>query len=570
MKKYTQDQVGVPTLFYQVCDRNPEKTCFIDVIGDRYWSFNDVDKYSNKIANYFLSLGYQPGDCVAILMESGGQYVATWLGLAKIGVVPALLNYNLRLDSLAHCLHAAEAKSLIYSSVFRGAIEEAQSLLPPSLSQFELGDSVKTYVDDNIEKTSAVRPPLLRYNFNSPLIYIYTSGTTGLPKAAKVVHSRYFYMANTLYNFGGMNSTTIIYDTLPIYHSAGGILGVGQALLQGCTVVIRKKFSASNFWADCIKYNCTAAQYIGEICRYLLAQEHKLVDTQHKVSLVYGNGLKPQIWREFKTRFNLKKIAEFYGATEGNANAINIDNTEGCVGFTSVIIPSFHPISVIKVAEDGSAIRGNNGLCIRADPGEPGELVGKISNTDSLNRFDGYSTKEATSKKIVSDVFTRGDNYFLTGDVVAMDELGYLYFKDRTGDTFRWKGENVSTAEVEARVSNVINMMDAVAFGVEVPGAEGKAGMVAIEDPDRKVDVSSLYKSISMVLPAYARPIFVRILQSANKTSTFKLQKVELRKEGFNPSLVSDQMYYLNAKQGQYLPLTLSVYEDIQKSRIRF
>jgi len=233
MKKYTQDQVGVPTLFYQVCDRNPEKTCFIDVIGDRYWSFNDVDKYSNKIANYFLSLGYQPGDCVAILMESGGQYVATWLGLAKIGVVPALLNYNLRLDSLAHCLHAAEAKSLIYSSVFRGAIEEAQSLLPPSLSQFELGDSVKTYVDDNIEKTSAVRPPLLRYNFNSPLIYIYTSGTTGLPKAAKVVHSRYFYMANTLYNFGGMNSTTIIYDTLPIYHSAGGILGVGQALLQG-------------------------------------------------------------------------------------------------------------------------------------------------------------------------------------------------------------------------------------------------------------------------------------------------------------------------------------------------
>ncbi|XP_067947380.1 long-chain fatty acid transport protein 1-like [Watersipora subatra] len=573
IKTFSSRKIGVPSIFYEVCDRQPEKLCFIDALEGRKWTYREVDTYSNQVANHFLSLGCQPGDSVAVFMESSSQYVGLWLGLAKIGVVPALINYNLRLNALVHCLKAASVKSVVYGSELRSAIEEAAHLLPATLPLYELGpidSSSPTLLDQTILSASCSRPPLMKYDFNSPLIFIYTSGTTGLPKAAKVVHSRYFYMASSIYNFGNMNSSSVIYDTLPLYHTAGGILGVGQALMNGVTVVIRKRFSASNFWFDCIKYNCTSAQYIGEICRYLLAQPTRTEDRMHQVTMMYGNGLKPQIWTEFRDRFGIKKITEFYGATESNANAVNIDNRVGCVGFTSMIAPSMHPISVILVdKQTGAPLRGADGLCMRAPPGEPGELVGKIQNTDAIHRFDGYSTNDATSKKVAHDVFSHGDSYFLTGDVLTMDEFGYLYFMDRTGDTFRWKGENVSTSEVEALVSNAIDKKDAVAYGVEVQGLEGRAGMVAIEDPHGLVDVTSLYKKLTSVLPNYARPVFVRMLKAASKTGTFKLKKVDLRNEGFDPLKTSDPLFYLNAKLGQYVELTQSAYADIQAGQIR-
>lgn len=234
VKRLSQGGIGIPTLFHETCDQHPDKTCFIDVIGDKHWTFRDVDQYSNRVANHFLSQGYRPGDSVAIFMESSAQFVAVWLGLAKIGLVPALINYNLRLDSLAHCVIAADSKALIYSSELGNAVEEANRVMPTSVALFELGASEgESSLDSMLGVASISRPPKIKYDFNSPLIYIYTSGTTGLPKAAKVVHSRYFYMASSLYNFGGMTPSTIVYNTLPLYHTAGGILGVGQALMQG-------------------------------------------------------------------------------------------------------------------------------------------------------------------------------------------------------------------------------------------------------------------------------------------------------------------------------------------------
>lgn len=231
-----KDHKGIPTLFYEVCDRYPNKTCFIDAVEGKRWSFKEFDNYSNQIANYFLALGYQPGDSVAVFMESSTQYVAVWLGLAKIGVIPALINNNLRLESLVHCLEAASAKSIIYSADMQGAIQESEHLFPKLLKLHKLGtpnSPSESTLDSDISSASVSRPPYLKYDFNSPLMYIYTSGTTGLPKAAKVAHSRYYYMANSVHMFSGFDHSTIVYDTLPLYHTAGGILGVGQSLLQG-------------------------------------------------------------------------------------------------------------------------------------------------------------------------------------------------------------------------------------------------------------------------------------------------------------------------------------------------
>lgn len=238
MKQHTKNQKGIPSLFYETCDKNPNKICFIDVMRNKRWSYTDFDRYSNQVANYFLSLGYQPGESVAIFMESSVEYVALWLGLSKIGVVPALINYNLRLESLVHCLEAAGVRSLLYGLELQDAVDEASPIISKSIQLLKLGSSeIQSSLDHEISSASASRPPGLVYDFNSPLIYIYTSGTTGLPKAAKVAHSRFFYMTNSVHQFADLNSSTVVYNTLPLYHSAGGILGVGQALLQGLHLI---------------------------------------------------------------------------------------------------------------------------------------------------------------------------------------------------------------------------------------------------------------------------------------------------------------------------------------------
>lgn len=371
--------------------------------------------------------------------------------------------------------------------------------------------------------------------------------------------------------FYGIGPSDVIYDTLPLYHTAGGILGAGQMILCGATVVIRRKFSASQFWADCVKYQCTVAQYIGEICRYLLAQPHRPEETQHRVRLMFGNGIKPHIWRQFQSRFGVPLIGEFYGATEGNCNIVNFENRVGAVGFTSRIAPWLYPVTLVKVDPvTGEPVRDSQGLCVHVQPGELGELAGKIVKGNPVREFDGYVNKKATEKKILHDVFWKGDTAFMTGDVLLMDELGYLYFHDRTGDTFRWRGENVSTNEVEAVISSQVGLRDAVVYGVNVPGLEGSAGMAAIVDEDSSLDLEALAMALQRSLPPYARPVFLRLLPTVDTTGTFKLKKTELRKEGFDPNAITDRLLYSNpAAQGKYAPLTPAVYADICSGKIR-
>lgn len=296
----------------------------------------------------------------------------------------------------------------------------------------------------------------------------------------------------------------VFYNPLPLYHSAGGTVGIGLMMVFGVTIVIRKKFSVRNFWKDCCDHNCNGAQYIGEICRYLLSAAETPEERQHQVEVMYGNGLRPQIWNEVVERFGIKRVGEFYGATEGNSSVLNIDGVPGSVGFTSVLLPFVYPVRLIRVDEEGDVLRDKNGLCVLCQPGEPGEFVGKIIPNHTSRGFDGYVDKRATERKIVNNVLKKGDMWFRSGDLLSMDEFGWMYFVDRLGDTFRcvilmsycrseivdddeafrdilvhlhnisvlhphrWKGENVSTMEVEAVLSGVLDQQDSIVYGVEV------------------------------------------------------------------------------------------------------
>uniref|UniRef100_A0A3B3WUA0 Very long-chain fatty acid transport protein n=1 Tax=Poecilia mexicana TaxID=48701 RepID=A0A3B3WUA0_9TELE len=518
VKRHVREKNTLPKIFAETVQRHGDKTALIfEGTGER-WTFRQLDEYSNRVANLLLDRGFKEGDVVALFMENRSQYVGLWLGMAKIGVEAALINFNLRLDALVHCVTISNAKAVVFGS--------------------ELSDD--------------------------RLFYIYTSGTTGMPKAAIVVHSRYYRMAALVYYGFRMTPDDVLYDCLPLYHSAGNIVGVGQCLIHGMTVVIRKKFSASRFWDDCVKYNCTIVQYIGEICRYLLNQPVRDSERQHRVRMALGNGLRQSIWEEFMKRYNIPQIAEFYGATECNCSLGNFGNKVGACGFNSQILPFIYPIRLVRVDEETmELIRGPDGVCIPCKPGEPGQLVGKIIQNDPLRRFDGYVNETATSKKIASSVFKRGDSAYLSGDVLIMDKYGHMYFKDRTGDTFRWKGENVSTTEVEGTLSRLLEMKDVVVYGVEIPGAEGKAGMAAIADPSQSTDLEKLFKDMEKVLPPYARPVFLRFLPEVNKTGTFKFQKTELRHDGFNPTVVSDKLFFLDSSRGRYVQLDEELYRSI-------
>nr|XP_023407628.1 long-chain fatty acid transport protein 1 [Loxodonta africana] len=305
-------------------------------------------------------------------------------------------------------------------------------------------------------------------------------------------------------------------------------------------------------------------QYIGEICRYLLKQPVREAEKRHRVRLAIGNGLRPAIWEEFTQRFGVRQIGEFYGATECNCSIANMDGKVGSCGFNSRILPNVYPIRLVKVNEETMELqRDVQGLCIPCQAGEPGLLVGQINQQDPLRRFDGYMNESATNKKIAHSVFHKGDSAYLSGDVLVMDELGYMYFRDRSGDTFRWRGENVSTTEVEGVLSRLLAQTDVAVYGVAVPGVEGKAGMAAIVDPHGQLSPNALYQELQKELAPYARPIFLRLLPQMDTTGTFKIQKTRLQHEGFDPRQTSDRLFFLDLKQGHYLPLDEGIYGRI-------
>jgi fatty-acyl-CoA synthase len=542
-------------------------------------SYAQLNAQANRVAHWALARGLGKGSVVGLLMENRPEYLAIWLGLAKVGAVTALLNTNLRGETLAHSLHSAGCNQVLLGSECTDAWISLTTDAPETelfwVRDAECNTSTLPAhakpLDDEIAGYSAENPPRrVRSSLRGadPLFFILTSGTTGLPKAARLSHSR--FLGGGIYAvLAGLGRNDVLYCPLPLYHAVGGVMCVNAVLRTGATLALARRFSASRFWDDIAEHGATAFQYVGELCRYLVNQPPHPLERRHALRFALGNGLRPDVWKAFQERFGVPHIVEFYGATESNVAMVNLQGRIGSVGRPP---PGLKSALVRFDIERGEVVRGPDGRCQPCDPGEPGELLGRITEGRSAaGRFEGYTSREATEKKILRDVFEDNDAWFRTGDLLLRDADGFYYFVDRIGDTFRWKGENVSTQEVAEAVTAQPGVQFCAVYGVEVPGAEGRAGMAAVVlEPGARFDDEALFEGLEAALPPYARPAFVRIRNAPDLTATFKLRKLELQKQGFDPTASDDLILYRDDSRLAYLPLDAETVLRIEKGEVRF
>jgi len=546
--------------------------------AERY-SYKEFNDRANRYAEWAAAQGLTQGDCVALLMENRPDFLFAWLGMAKLGVITALINTNLQGHALAHTLTIAKAKHVILGGELAHNYVTAQEYLDEEPQVWLQGThNERSAAVANAHDMDQVLPGMTGRAFGPAdrpdlrggdvCFYIYTSGTTGLPKAANFSHMR---LHAAMHGFSAAVNATEndrMYVVLPLYHSAGGVAAIGTTLSVGGAVILRRKFSAHKFWDDVSDHGATLFQYIGELCRYLLNTDEHPKERSHKLRVAVGNGLRPEIWERFQTRFNIPKIVEFYGATEGNVTLFNFDGHTGSIGRVPFYAKSVIPVTLVQFdVEKEEPVRGPDGFCRPCEPGQVGEALGKIGD-EPRTRFEGYSNAEATKKKILTDVFETGDRYFRTGDLLRQDKLGYYYFVDRIGDTFRWKGENVATSEVAEALSVFPGVKEANVYGVQVPGADGRAGMAALVT-DQEIDLGKLYAHAAKELPAYAQPLFIRLQGEIEITGTFKHRKGDLVKEGFDPSVIADPLFFRDDENQTYRPLDQALHDAICSGEVR-
>ena len=539
-------------------------------------TFRALCERSNRYARWALAQGLGKGEAVCLLMPNRPEYMAIWLGITRIGGIVALLNTNLAGPALAHCINIVEPRHIIVADELIEAFDSARTLLAIDVKVWLHGDgrSEIPNIAHDIERHSGEKlAPTGRAALTvaDRALYIYTSGTTGLPKAANVDHRR---LLTWCCWFAGMMDTRPsdrMYNCLPMYHSIGGVVATGAVLLNGGSVVIRDKFSASEFWDDVLRFDCTLFQYIGELCRYLVHSKPHPRERAHRLRLCCGNGLRADVWDEFKTRFKIPRILEFYAATEGNVTMFNYEGKPGAIGRIPSFLAHRSPTALVKFdVEQSEPVRNEQGFCIRCRSNEVGEAIGKILGAESSlgGRFEGYVSKADSEKKILRDVFEKGDAWFRTGDLMRKDENGYFYFVDRIGDTFRWKGENVSTSEVAEAIAAYPGITEASVYGVSIPGTEGRAGMAAIVS-EKLLDLAALQEHLIARLPAYARPLFLRLRDEIETTSTFKHKKHDLAREGYDPTASADPIYFCDPRRQAFVPLDQTLYEHIANGQIR-
>jgi fatty-acyl-CoA synthase len=531
-------------------------------------SYRQLAERINHYARWALSTGIQRGDTVCLIMAARPDYVAAWLGISKVGGVAALINTRLVGQSLAHCVNVARAGHIILASELGEVFATARPLLE---------GTPKVWRDEDIDATLATFDggPLSAaerrdVTINDRALLIYTSGTTGLPKAASISHRRIMNWGGWFAGLTGASGDDRLYNCLPVYHSVGGVVAPCSMLFAGASVALAEKFSAKNFWQDVARFDCTLFQYIGELCRYLLKAPASEFERQHRLRLACGNGLRCDIWEEFQARFAVPQILEFYAATEGNFSLYNVEGKVGAIGRIPPLLAHRFPATIVKVDPDGGApLRSADGLCIACARNEAGEAIGRIGTADDGGgRFEGYTDSAETDKKILRDVLAKGDAWFRTGDLMRLDEQGFFHFVDRVGDTFRWKGENVATSEVNDAIRECKGVCDATTYGVEVAGHDGRAGMSAIVIDD-DFDFTALADHLSARLPAYAQPLFLRINASLDATETFKQKKHQLAREGFDPAAVTEPLYFRDPVSGVYRPLQAEDHARIVNGAIK-
>jgi fatty-acyl-CoA synthase len=530
---------------------------------------------TNRYARWALGEGLAKGETVGLLMPNRPEYMAIWLGVTAVGGVVALLNTNLRGPALAHCVDIVAPRHLIIAAElfdqYRSATAHLSTRPKIWAHDSNTGSIEFPRIDRDIERYSPERlSPAERRGVTiaDRALAIYTSGTTGLPKAANASHQRLLQWS---FWFAGLINTSPddrMYNCLPMYHSVGGVVAIGATLVNGGSVVLRDKFSVQSFWDDVCEWDCTLLQYIGELCRYLLnAPEHPR-ERAHRLRLCCGNGLRADVWEKFQTRFRIPRILEYYAATEGNFSLYNVEGKVGAIGRLPSFLTHRFPLALVQfdyVA--GEPARDDNGLCIRCAMDEPGEAIGRIGD-GAGGTFEGYTSEKESERKILRNVFEKGDAWYRTGDLMRRDSAGFFYFVDRVGDTFRWKGENVATSEVAAAIMAFPGILEATVYGVVVPGTEGAAGMAAIV-ANPALDLVELREHLASQLPAYARPLFLRMRNRIEATATFKHAKHELQRQGFDPAATTDPIYFAEPGGQSFVRLDAALYARIAAGAMR-
>jgi fatty-acyl-CoA synthase len=508
--------------------------------GEQKLSYREANATANRYAAVLAARGVGRGDVVGIMLRNSPNTVLMMLAAVKCGAIAGMLNYHQRGEVLAHSLGLLDAKALVVESDLIDAVDDCG------------GATVAPTTIEDMERLAATAPTANPQSASAVLakdtaFYIFTSGTTGHPKASVMTHKRWL---SALAIFGGLGlrlkGTDTLYSCLPLYHNNALTVAIGSVINSGGTLALGKSFSASRFWDEVIASDATAFIYIGEVCRYLLNQPAKPTDRAHKVRLIAGNGLRPEIWDEFTSRFGIARVCEFYAASEGNTAFINVFNVPRSTGWAAL------PLAYVEYDPDtGEPLRGEDGRVQRVPAGEPGLL---LSPVNKLQPFDGYTDPKASEKKLVRNAFRDGDCWFNTGDVMSPQGMGHAAFVDRLGDTFRWKGENVATTQVERALAADKSIEECTVFGVEIPRTGGRAGMAAIKLRDgAEVDGKALAHTVYDQLPAYALPLFLRVVESMEHTTTFKSRKVDLREQAYGPG-IEDPLYVLAGRDDGYVP----------------
>jgi citronellyl-CoA synthetase len=535
----------------------------------------------NRYAHAFKAEGLTRGDTVSVMMENRIEFLATIVGLNKIGVVAGLINTNLRGKPLIHCISVTESKMCVFGEELGDALAEVKADLPLAegsgyLFVPDAGDTAAPNWAGDLAALAADAEPdnpadTAGLTLGDNSLYLFTSGTTGLPKAA-VLSNRRFLASSGLSHRAGLRCTEQdrLYICLPLYHGTGLMIGVGASFSSGASMFIRRKFSASNFLPEVRKHQTNCLIYIGELCRYLMNTPGQSDDHTSPLTTMMGNGMRPDVWMNFKARYGIKRISEFYGASEGNVAFANLLNKDCTIGMTSA------KVALVRYDVDADEIvTDEQGRCVEVQPGEPGLLLGHISEQAV---FEGYTNAEATEKKIVRNAFEDGDAWFNSGDLIVEVDVGFALgyphyqFVDRVGDTFRWKSENVSTNEVGELLNGFSQVKFCNVYGVEVPGADGRAGMAALtlEDEVTDLDIDAFSSYVAEALPAYARPVFLRIQPDIDVTGTFKMVKGDLRKQAYSLEQVQDPLYVLKSGESVYSPLDAPLADQIQAGEAGF
>ncbi|MBK6577104.1 MAG: long-chain-acyl-CoA synthetase [Sandaracinaceae bacterium] len=532
-------------------------------MGDQRLTWRTLERLTSRIAHVLRGLGVRKGDVVALVGTNSPLYVALVLGCTRVGATTAMINSNLRGRPLSHALLVSKANVVLVEASLAAAVAERDDLHALRVMTFGRGE-----LETELDKAPAAPFPPAPVSVDDDFIYIYTSGTTGMPKPCRISHGRALSAAA---GFGPLmfdwQPGDKLYCVLPLYHANGFMIGIGGCIMARVPVALRATFSATQFWSDVKRYRATAMIYIGELCRYLVNTPEHPDERDNTLRVAVGNGLRSDVWGPFQERFGIADVREFYAATEAPGFLLNFSGKRGSVGRMPFGGMGWMVLAKYDVEADDH-VRDAQGFCVESTADEPGELLVKLGAIKTpATEFRGYTDAAATSKKVLRNVFEPGDEYFRSGDLLRRDDLGFYYFVDRIGDTYRWRGENVSTAEVADVLAQTPNVAEATVVGVRVPSQEGACGLVAVVlDPGKKLDLAALRKEAES-LPAYARPRFVRVQSALELTGTFKVQKNQLKHDGADPAKVADPLFVL--VDDAYVPLTAELWAAIGRGEVR-